>query len=259
VSTDIVAKIIIFLIIFGAMWSVLILMMFVIIFMGFGMIGVLVAIERAVVPEILLHISRITSNTTKTMRKKAPTQHFGYSAYRWLLVIPDVLDTKNLRIRKVKPIKRFPWPIFWKAMMWQLLLGTIVLIYISLNPLLLEDISYQILFDVATNVSTFIPLVIIPWFVFLRLDAKLKGPTRDFKIYSGIVYRMYRTFITLGTIIIIIRLAFKHVSILEIVITFPIYYLTFFFATFIFTFIYFNYFETDLAKDVAYRYSKIKD
>ncbi len=105
----------------------------------------------------------------------------------------------------------------------------------------------------------FIPLIILPWFIFLRLNAKIKGPIKDFKIYSGIVYRMYRTFITLGTIIIIIRLAFKNVSVLDIIIAFPIYYFFFFIIAFVLTFVYFNYFENGLAMHVALRYNKIKD
>ena len=226
-----VRKVIIFIFMFLGMWLAFILVTIGFIIMGFGMIGVLVAIERAVTPEMLLRISRITKHTTGSMKKKDSKRYLVYAGLRWLIVIPNVLDTKTLTIRGSKPKTRLPWPNLCKAMMWQILFGTIVLIYISLNPLFLETITFQNLFNFASNISMFIPLIILPWFIFLRLNAKIKGPIKDFKIYSGIVYRMYRTFITLGTIIIIIRLAFKNVSVLDIIIAFPIYYFFFFIYT----------------------------
>ena len=256
---DAFTKAIVFIFMFLAMWLVIIIMAIFFIILGFGMIGVLVAIERAVAPELLLHISRITKHTTGSMKQKHRKRYLVYAGIRWLIVIPDVLNTKTLTIRGSKPKNRLPWPNLWKAMMWQILFGTIVLIYISLNPLLLETINFQTLFDFASNVSLFIPFIILPWFIFLRLNAKIEGPIKDFKIYSGIVYRMYRTFITLGTIIIIIRLAFKNVSVLDVILTFPGYYFFFFIIAFALTFIYFNYFENGLVRDVSWRYEKIKD
>ena len=70
---------------------------------------------------------------------------------------------------------------------------------------------------------------------------------------------MYRTFITLGTLIIIIRLALKNVNLQDVIIAFPIYYLFFIVVILFITFVYFNYFENDLAKDVADRFDEIKD
>ena len=143
--------------------------------------------------------------------------------------------------------------------MWQLLLGIIVIIYISLNPFFLESISFQSLFSIASNISLFIPIIILPWFIFLRIDARIKGPVKDFQLYSGIAYRMYRTFVTLGTIIIIIRLALKNVNLREVIMAIPIYYVFFIITVFFLTFVYFNYFENNLASDVSEGFVKIKD
>ena len=143
--------------------------------------------------------------------------------------------------------------------MWQLLLGIIVIIYISLNPFFLESISFQSLFSIASNISLFIPIIILPWFIFLRIDARIKGPVKDFQLYSGIAYRMYRTFVTLGTIIIIIRLALKNVNLREVIMAIPIYYVFFIITVFFLTFVYFNYFENTIASDVSEGFVKIKD
>jgi len=231
----------------------------VLLFFGFGMIGVLSALERGITPEILHHISRITPYTTDSMKKKDIKAYIGYSVLRWFFIIPSSLDTKTLMISHVKPKKQFPWPILKKALMWQILLGVIVIIYISLNPFFLEVTSYQSLFNIASNTSVMIPLIILPWFVLHRMNVRIKGPVKDFHLYSGIAYRMYRTFVTLGTLIIIIRLALKNVNPQEVITAFPIYYMFFVTIIFIITFVYFNYFENDLSKDIANRFTKIKD
>ena len=229
------------------------------IFIGFGMIGILSALERGIAPEILLHVSRITPHISDSMKKKDIKAYVGYSVLRWFFIIPGALDTKTLIISHVKPEKQFPWPLLKKAMMWQILLGAIVIIYISLNPFFLEGTSFQSLFNIATNISIVIPFIILPWFIFLRLNARINGPVEDFQLYSGVAYRMYRSFVTLGTLIIIIRLALKNVNPRDVIAAFPIYYVFFIITIFFLTFVYFNYFENDLAKDIASRFTEIKD
>jgi len=231
----------------------------VLILIGFGMIGVLSALERGIAPEVLLHVSRITPHISDSAKKKDLKAYIGYHLLRWFFIIPDALDTKTLVISQVKPKKQLPWSVLKKALIWQILLGTIVIIYISLNPFFLEVSSFQSLFSIAQNISIAIPFIILPWFIFLRLNARIKGPVKDFQLYSGVAYRMYRTFITLGTLIIIIRLALKNVNIQDVIIAFPIYYLFFIAVIFFITFVYFNYFENDLAKDVADGFNEIKD
>lgn len=228
-------------------------------FFGFGMIGLLSALERGIAPEILIHVSRITPHMSDSMKKKDIKAYIGYSALRWFFIIPSSLDTKTLIISHVEPKKKFPWTILKKALMWQILLGAIVLIYISLNPFFLEVTSFQSLFNMASNISVMIPFIILPWFVLHRLNARISGPVKDFQLYSGIAYRMYRTFVTLGTLIIIIRLALKNVNPQDVITTFPIYYMFFIAIIILLTFTYFNYFENDLAKDIASRFTEIKD
>lgn len=241
------------------MFLAVFLSLIIFIFFSFGMIGILSALERGIIPEILHHISKITSNISDSMKKKDKKTFLGYYVLRWLFIIPDVLNTKTLTIHYRKSAKRFPWSTLKKAMMWQLLLGVVVIIYISLNPFFLESISFQSLFTIATNITLFIPLIILPWFIFLEIDARIKGSVKDFQLYSGIAYRMYRTFVTLGTIIIIIRLALKNVNPREVMMALPIYYVFFIIIVFSLTFVYFNYFEKDLAKDISNRYAEIKD
>lgn len=231
----------------------------VLLIIGFGMVGVLTAFERGISPYILFHITMITPNISDSMKKEDFKTYIKYFILRWLFIIPAALDTKTLSINQTNSKTKFPWSLLKRALMWQIILGFIVIIYISLNPLLLEDASFQNLFDFATNISIAIPFLILPWFILLRLNVVIKGPVKDFQLYSGIVYRMYRTFVTFGTLIIIIRLAIKNVNPQDVIVTFPIYYMFFITIIFFITFVYFNYFENDLAKDVFERFTKIRN
>ena len=241
------------------MFLAVFLMLVIFYLFGFGMIGVLSVLERGFIPEILLHVSRITHHISDTVKKKDTKAYRGYSVLRWFFLIPDALDTKTLTIHPVKSKKQFPWSVLKKAFFWQMLLGAVFIVYISLNPFLLEDMSFQGLFNIASNMSIFIPMVILPWFIFLKLNARIKGPAKDFQLYSGISYRMYRTFVTVGTIIIIIRLALRNINSRDVITMFSLYYGFFIIVIFLLAFIYFNYFENDLAKDIANRYAEIKD
>ena len=246
-----------FFILYIVMFLVVSIILIIFIILGFGMMGVLVALERGITPEILLHLSRITSYISN--KKKDKKLKIIYAALNWFFIIPDALDTKTLKINRGRPTKKFPWANFRKALWWQILFSIVVIVYISLNPLYLEGMDYQDLFTIASNISFFIPLIIIPWFIFLRLEVKIKGIVQDYQLYDGIVYRMYRTFVTLGTIIIIIRLALEKINPRDIFLTLPVYFFFFLIVTFIITFVYFNYFENGLARDVVRRYRKIKD
>jgi len=227
-------------------------------FFSFGMIGILSALERGIIPEILHNVSRITPNISDSMKKKNNKIFLIYSILRWFFNIPYSLDTKTLTINTSKSKNHFPWSIYKKALIWQMILGIVVIIYISLNPFFLEDSSFQNLFNIATVIALFIPMIIIPWYIFLRLDAKIKGPIKDYQLYGGVAYRMYRTFMTLGTILIIIRLALKNVDPQDVINTLPVFFLFFIVVILIITYVYFNYFENNLAEDVSERFDKLR-
>jgi hypothetical protein len=252
----------------GAFMGIL-LSLITLLLMSFGMIGIIAALVRAWTPEILLHISRISAKKNIPIVKK---KRNSIKAHRsdnlelrdkiitWLFDIPDVLETNTLKIDKGRPQKQFPWSNLYKALFWQLLFGTIIIIYISFNPLYVKNVlDFQNLFNISTNLTLVVPFIILPWFIFLRLDAKIKGQVKDYELYRGIVYRMYKTFITLGTIIIIIRLGIERIPLGKIIAVVPIYYFFFFLTIFLVSLVYFNYFENELASDVARRFRRIKD
>jgi hypothetical protein len=241
---------------------VVFVIVFVLFLAAFGIVAVLAALERAIAPEILLHVSRISATKTATKSKKRKITKLTTidSIISWAFAIPDVLETKTLKINHGRPRNWFPWSNFYKAIFWQVLFGTVIIVYISFNPLYVKtELDFQNLFSIASNVTIMVPFLTLPWFIFSRLDAKIKGQVKDYELYRGIVYRMYQTFFTLGTILIILRLGLERID-PQVILLASVPYYTFFMATIILvTFIYFNFLENGLAWEVSKRYKIIKD
>jgi hypothetical protein len=226
---------------------------------SFGVMGVISAWLRGGVPDILVEITKITPNTTDSMKEKNKKVYGNYSRLGWFFSIPHVIDTKTLSIKHDGVNSEFPWSIFKRALKWELFLGTILVIYISFNPFLLNVSEVTWLVDLSLNISFIIPMLVLPWFILLRLDAKIKGAARDFSLFSGLSQRVVQSFVAFGTIILIVRLAVLKRDILALLQSFITYYMFFTAIVVIFTFVYFNYFNENLARDIFHRYEDIKD
>lgn len=226
---------------------------------GFGVISVMVALERRLAPEALVRIRRLSRATSDEALKKDPARYYKYRALAWIFNIPDVLDTGELRLGKPAPSKRFPWQAYWRAMGWSVLFGTVITIDISFSPFLLESFSIQQLISVTSMVSMFIPWLVLPWFIFRRLGAGIPGPSRTFLIYNGLRSRVFGSLVAIGTLVTLIRLALRDIEPITILYLFFSYYSSFLLVLGVFTFVYFNYFEDGLSDDVAKRYDRLQE
>jgi hypothetical protein len=228
-------------------------------FIGFGMIGVMSGLIRSKTPDMLVEITKITPNITEAAKAKDIKKYAGYIWLGWVFGIPEVLDTRTLTINRGEPRAKIPWPVFKNAMLWQVLFGMVLIIYISFSPFLLDFVEMQELFSLASIMTVFIPLFILPWFIYLRLDAKIKGPVKPFRLFDGLSSRMFQTLVAFGTIFLLVRIALRNPAIISVMFSFIIYSMFFVVGVVIFTFVYFNYFENDLAKDIVKRYEEFRD
>jgi len=233
---------------------------FIILFItGFGMIGFLSTLIRSKTPDLLVEITKISPNITEAKKKENKKTYRGYVWLGWAFDIPDVLNTNTLTINSGEPEDKIPWPVFKQAVMWQIFFGIVIVIYISFSPFFLDFMDMMSLFSIASNVTTFIPLLILPWFIYLKLDAKIKGPVKDFKLFDGISSRVFQTLVAFSTMILIIRIALRHPGFWSVLQSFIGFFVFFVIGVLIFTFVYFNYFENDLAEDIVRKYEDIKN
>lgn len=228
-------------------------------FIGFGMMGIMSVLVRRKTPDMLVEITKITPNITENAKQKDKRKYNGYIWLGWVFGIPEVLDTRTLTINRGEPMAKIPWPVFKKAMQWQVLFGIVLIIYISFSPFLLDFANMQKLFSIASITTTFVPLFILPWFIYLRLDAKIKGPVKDFKLFDGLSSRMFQTLVAFGTMLLLVRMALRNPAIISVMFSFLTYSLLLVTGIIIFTFVYFNYFENDLVYDIARKYREITE
>ena len=242
-----------------ALFVVFFLILLVYLMVGVGVIWLMAALERRLAPEALLRIRRLGRATSDQVRRKDLFRFIKYSALRWIFNIPEVLDTEGLRVGAPAPSKRLPWKTFSKAMGWSVVFGTVIAIDFSFNPFLRESFSIQQLFSIISVASIFIPWLVLPWFIFRRLDAQIPGQRRAFRLYDGLRSRVYGTLVALGTLMLVIRLALREVPLSTILSAFFSYYTVFLLLAGLFTFVYFNYFEDNLAADVARAYGRPRE
>ncbi len=220
---------------------------------GFGVIGFMSLLLRGMLPNALLKIKGITP-ITHEKKKVGRGRHIEVFFHRWVFNIPHMLDTRTLTISNPPKRDSFPWRHFKLAFMWEIFFGIILFVNISLNPILLEAMTVDQLFSIASNVSILIPALILPWFVFYHLDARIAGPTEDFKLYSGLRSRTFGALVAVGTLLIIIRIAMREMDSYLLIRNFVTFLITYLPITAIFSYVYFNYFEDGLAHDVIKRY-----
>jgi hypothetical protein len=224
-------------------------MFFLALVIAFGAVGVLSAAERRITPWILRRVVELGSSQRPSLLDRG---------VRWLFDIPDVLDTKTLNIN---PMPGRTWvgrsdlkiPVAW-----QVFFGVILAVYISFNPFISDRSPAALLgiFSLLTSAAVFIPVIILPWFIFKRLGAEIRGQTKQFMLYNGIRARVFQSYLAVGTIFILVRLSFSEiaVAIQTYLIGFFAFALVLLGASLLCTFVYVNYFENHLVDDIVLQF-----
>jgi hypothetical protein len=221
------------------------------IFVGFGMMWLLSFIQRLSLLEYLDELKGITAHDTGKKTSWMTRIYWRHMLIKMVFNLPDHLDTATLHIRPGKRRKGFPWVEFQRAFGWNMVFGIFITMLIALNPFLKDLPAFQDIFDISAFISFFVPLLVLSWFIFKRLDVRIKGPVKDFKLYEGLRSRVTRSVLALSTLIIFIRLALQTMDIRYILWQFFQLLMDFTAVVVITTFVYFNYFEEDIAEEVA--------
>ncbi len=179
-------------------------------------------------------------------------------AIMWFFTIPGALDTDMVLADEPTKETSFPWDRFRTAVLWQVAFGIIIAIYVSLNPWLLRNFSMDQLFRFMSTAFVVVPILVIPWFIFRRLNARFKGVAKDFTLYAALKDRMTRLIITAGTLLIFIRMALESVKLEDLLFALGSYIFIMVLCIIAFTFIYFNFFENKLAGETFNRWSEAR-
>ena len=171
----------------------------------------------------------------------------------WTLSLPNVLEPSSLRLEVQTLDARGSRGRFFQNLKWQVAFGLLLAIYISLNPTLLSTMSFAQTYALVSIPLGVIPLFILPWSTLEVLGAKVKGTRRDFYLHKGAKKRMLQTLLALGTLVLIVRSAVVQIGAAVLLVTFAGYLITLIILSAMASFIYFNFFETDLVKNIQER------
>jgi hypothetical protein len=207
-----------------------------------GLVGVIYLFTVGMAPAFLRRVRNLTEG-----------DRWYCSIFTWLFFIPENLDTSTLHADRPVREEEFPWAKFRRAVGWQMLFALLVAILVSLNPFLLEAVSIETLFNILDSAHIIVPMIFLPSMVFLRLNARIDGPVKDFHIYSGIRTRLVRTFLAIGSVVIFIRLALKDLDPEMLLLHLTLYSIISLSMIIAFTWLYLNYVETRLTERVLER------
>ncbi len=220
--------------------------------LGFGIVGVMAAVERRLTPYILKVIAGSSGKPKHTIAE---------IAVRWLFDLPDVLDARSLRLDPDPPrTKVLPGDMRWPVG-WQLFFGAILAVYVSFNPFLANRSPEDLLsiFSLLTSASVVIPFLILSWFIYLRVGARLHGQVKDFTLFKGIRARLFQSYFAVGTLIVLVRLSISKIEIGAFVSGFSLFMLTLLSIAIISSFVYMNNFENGLTEDIVSEFQGKED
>jgi hypothetical protein len=224
----------------GYLAGLLIFLMGYVMFMG--LVGMVYLFTVGIAPPFLRRVRALTEGG----------RWYG-SLIGWLFFIPDGLDTRTLNATAPEVEREFPWSRFKRAVAWQTMFAFLVVVLVSLNPLLLDSLSLETLFQIMNNSHVIVPILFLPTLIILRLGVRIDAPVKDFYIYTGIRARLLRTFLAIGTVVLFIRLALKDLDPETVIFNLMGYSILAVIIISAFTWLYFNFVENQLAFKVIER------
>ncbi|MFW5945291.1 MAG: hypothetical protein ACOCTN_00250 [Candidatus Natronoplasma sp.] len=224
--------------------------------MGFGVVGVLSAFLRSHTPPLLDQIKNLNENTSQEMKDKDFSRYIFSKAVSWVFDVPSYLETTTLKVKKPEDEIYFPKSKFKTALVWEIFFCVILAINISLNPILLQHFSLSQLFGITSSIAIFTPLIVLPWFIYLKLEVEIEAPAKNFRLYEGLKRRVLSLLVALGTIITFVRLSFERINLQVFLMSFLVYLVSILILTVLFTFVYFNHYWRDLIRDIYSEYER---
>ena len=234
---------------FFYLFALLVLLFY--IFIAFGMMWLLTIIQRLTLSDTLEDIRHVSIHYHENIGKMLSKKGLMALGLRFAFNIPHQLDTGTLKISPENKRIGFPWSEFVQAFSWNMIFGVFIILLITLNPFLKELPAFQDVFGLSAIVSFFIPFMVISWYIFKRLDARIKGPVRDFRLFNGLKSRVAGSILAVSTLIIFIRMAIQTMDFKYLVWEFFKLFLDYSAVVLITTFVYFNYFEEEVAGKMA--------
>ena len=168
------------------------------------------------------------------------------------------LDTRNLEIDANVKRASLPWKEIWSSMKISFFIGVFIWIYLSMNPswMQFESLSNVPVFLFA--VMMYIPLIVLPFSIFMSLNVRIETRYRDFRIYDGIKGTLTRMAIPIFAAFMYILLAVNKNGIYDVLV-FIVMSVVFNFILCVFTcLVYYKGFESSVIDSIISRWNSFR-
>lgn len=96
------------------------------------------------------------------------------------------LDTRNLQIDQNISRASTPWKEVWSSMMVSFEIGVFIWIYLSMNPSWMQYDSLASVPVYMFSIMMYIPVIVLPFSIFMSLNVRIRTKYRPFRLYDGI-------------------------------------------------------------------------
>jgi len=214
---------------------------------GFGVIGVSTAILRQDIPRLLAFVDCMDIEE-KSLRNRLVIGAFS---------IPKIVSIKGVELGPMPSEGDLPLEGLRRTFLLMIYFAILVPSYIFLNPLFLINSGTVDLVALAIGASLFIPVVIFPFSCITDTSARIISGCRDFHLGEGFRHTI-TNFLGWGTVILLLILSLQLTTISEIINMYLVYMSIAVCVALVYTYIYYNYFQSDLVNDIVVKFTKLR-
>lgn len=214
-----------------------------------GVVELVALIQRAIFYRVVSSVEFLNVKTDLTPWDRIVAFVFNISGD---------LDTRNLQINENINRASTPWGEVWSSLKISFQIGIFIWIYISMNPSWMQFESLSSVPVYMFCVMMYIPVLVLPFSVFMSLNVRIETKYRDFRIYDGIKGTLLRMAVPIFAAFMYILLAVNDNGYEDV--------LAFIFLSLVFNFlismaacvVYYRGFEARILTDIVSKWNEFR-
>ena len=171
-----------------------------------GVVSVVVGIQKMIFYRVMSITEYMNIKDKMSIHEKIIAFFFN---------IPRDLDTRYITMDYNLNRASIPWREIWETMKMGLMIGIFLWIYLSMNPTIFSLDSFIDAPMCIFTIVLFIPVLVMPWTVFMALNVRIETKYRDFKLYDGIKETLKRMALPMFAAFIYVILAVNRNGFVE--------------------------------------------
>ena len=214
-----------------------------------GVVSVVSIIQRGIFYKVLCSVEYLNVKDKLTLWDKVVAFMFNISG--------DI-DTRNLAMNNNLRRASTPWGEVRSVMNLAFMIGMFVWIYICMNPSWMNFESYSGVPVSLFCMMLYIPVLVMPFAIFLSLNVRIKTKYRDFTLYEGIKETLKRMAIPIFAAFMFILLAFNKNGYMDVLYFIIMSLLFNLFINGMACFVYYRYFEAKVVDSIVSKWTEFR-